>query len=157
MYGSGSATSDQIAAAMQEYWRAVGVEATPNPVDFDTVLVPALVENFNFDVCFLGFNWDATDDQKAMFGTDYYGAGFNAMRYSNPPLDELFARADREIDPEARRELLIEAANIVNEDLPVGVLWFRKSRAAYNKRMHNYVPNELAGYLWSIPWVWVEQ
>ncbi len=157
MYGSGSATSDQLAAAMQEYWKAVGVEATPLPVDFDTVLVPALVENFDFDVCFLGFNWDATDDQKAMFHTDYHGTGFNAMKYSNPPLDASFEQADREIDPEKRRELLIEQANVVNEDLPVGVLWFRKSRTAYNKRMHNYVPNELAGYLWSIPWVWVEQ
>ena len=68
----------------------------------------------------------------------------------------MFKQANREIDTEKRRELLIKAANIVNEDLPVGVLWFRKSRMAYNKRMHNFAPNELAGYLWSIPWVWVE-
>ncbi|MGH2535714.1 MAG: ABC transporter substrate-binding protein [Thermomicrobiales bacterium] len=157
MYGSGSATSDQIIAYVQEAWGAVGAAVTPNPVDFDTVLVPALVENFDYAVCFLGFNWDATGDQTAMFATNNYKQGFNAMKYSNPDYDELAARASREIDPEARRQLLIEASNIVNEDLPVGILWFRKDRTGYNVRVHNYAPNAQAGFLWPLPFLWVEE
>lgn len=154
MYGSGSAQLDQSVAYMQDAWKAIGVEAQPNPVDFDTVLVPALVENFDFDMCFLGFNWDVTADQSAMFGTEYKGAGFNAMSYSNPEFDKLAAAANIELDPEKRKDLLTQAANIVNEDLPVGIIWFRRDGTAYRTRLNNYTANG-TGILWSMPWVWV--
>jgi peptide/nickel transport system substrate-binding protein len=157
MYGSGSATSDQIVAYIQEVWAAVGIKATPSPVDFSAVLVPAITENFNYQLAFLGFNWDATGDQSAMFSSDQYKTGFNFMKYSNPEVDELNKKANETIDPDARREALIEAANLVNEDLPVLVISFRKDRTGYNTRMHNFYPNALSGLLWSIPYVWIAQ
>jgi peptide/nickel transport system substrate-binding protein len=156
MYGSGSATSDQYVAAVQEYWKAIGVDAQPNPVDFGQVLVPALTTNFDFQVVFLGFNWDATGDQSAMFHTDSYGAGFNAVKYSNPDVDAAIDAANKELDQAKRVELLIQANDLINEDLPVAVLWFRKDRTAYNLRMHNYLPNAPGGLLWSIPFVYVD-
>ncbi len=79
------------------------------------------------------------------------------MKYSNPEVDKLNKSANETIDPDARREALIEAANLVNEDLPVLVISFRKDRTAYNTRIHNYYPNALGGLLWSIPYVWVAQ
>jgi len=155
MYGSGSPATDQIVAAIQEYWKAVGVDGQPNPVDFGQVLVPALTTNFNFELCLLGFQWDPTGDQSAMFSTDAYGAGFNAMKYSNPEVDKLYEEAAKELDDQKRVDLLIQATNIVNEDLPVAVLWFRSDRTGYNKRLHNFTPNAPGGLLWSIPFVWV--
>ncbi len=157
MYGSGSATSDQIVAYVQEAWAAVGIKATPSAVDFGAVLVPAITENFNYQLAFLGFNWDATGDQSAMFSSDQYITGFNFMKYSNPEVDKLNKQANETIDPDARREALIEAANLVNEDLPVNVISFRKDRTAYQTRIHNYYPNALGGLLWSIPYVWVSE
>jgi len=158
MYGSGSPQVDQMVAYLQEQWKAVGVDAVPNPVDFDTVLVPALTENFNFQMVLLGFNWDASYDQSAMFGTEYYGTGFNAMKYSNPEFDKLAAEASRELDPAKRNQLLIDASKIVWDDLPVGILWFRKDATAYQTRVHNFVPhsNATGGPIWSIPYAWVE-
>jgi peptide/nickel transport system substrate-binding protein len=156
MYGSGSPTSDQIVAFVQDSWKAIGVDAQPNPVDFGAVLVPALTENFDFQMVFLGFNWDPTGDQSAMFSTDAYGAGFNAMKYSNPAVDEKWDAAGKELDNEKRRQLLIEATNMVNEDLPIGCLWFRKDRTGYQTRIHNFEPNGNGGLVWSLPWVWVE-
>lgn len=152
MYPGGSATSEQIAVALQDYWKAVGLDGQPNPVDFDTVLVPALVETFDFEVVLLGFNWDPTGDQRAMFHTDSYGGGFNAMRYSNPEYDQLADAAAVELDPDASVALTIEATNIVNEDVPVGVLWFRQDRVGYATRMENFTPNGVS-LLWSIPYV----
>jgi peptide/nickel transport system substrate-binding protein len=158
MYGSGSAVSDQVIAAIQENWKDVGVAMTPNAVDFSKVLVPALTDNHNFQVVFLGFQWDVTGDQTAMFSTDSYVGGFNQGKYSNPQVDELNKEAQRELDPEKRKQLLIDSANLVNEDLPVVVLWFRKGRTGYNKtRLHNFVPNALAGWYWSLPFVWVSE
>jgi peptide/nickel transport system substrate-binding protein len=158
MYGSGSASSDQIIAFFQENWKAVGVEGTPDPVDFSGVLVPAITDTRDFEVCFLGFNWDATGDQSAMYSTDGYAGGFNVMKYSNPEVDKLNAEANRELDPEKRKELLIQSASLVNADLPNVVLWYRKGRTGYNKtRIHNFAPNALAGWYWSLPFVWVSQ
>jgi peptide/nickel transport system substrate-binding protein len=155
MYGSGSATSDQIVAFIQDSWKAVGVDAQPNPVDFSSVLVPALTENFNFQICLLGFNWDPTADQSAMFATDSYKAGFNAMKYSNPKVDDLFKKASRELDQDTRVGELIEAANLVNEDLPIGCMWFRKDRTAYQTRVQNFEPNGNGGLLWWVPFGWL--
>ena len=156
MYAAGSATTDQIVVAVQDYWAAIGVDARPNPVDFDTVLVPALTTTFDFDIALLGFNWDPTGDQTAMFHTRSHGAGFNAGSYSNPEYDELADAANVELDPERQIQLQTEATNIINEDLPVGVLWFRQDRTGYNVRMHNFTP--VGGQLlWSMPWVWVEE
>jgi peptide/nickel transport system substrate-binding protein len=156
MYGSGNAASDQFVAYMQEAWKAVGVEMTPDPVSFGDVLLPAITETYEYEIAFLGFNWDATGDQSPMFSTDAYGPGFNMMKYSNPEVDRLNLEANATIDPEARIKLLIESANLVNDDLPVNIILFRRDRTGYNVRMHNYFPNALGGLLWSIPYVWVE-
>jgi peptide/nickel transport system substrate-binding protein len=156
MFASGVGQLERLAAAMQDYWKAIGVDAQPNPVDFDTVMVPALTETFDFRLIMLGFQWDPTGDQKAMFGSEYKGTGFNAMGYSNPEYDKLAAQADRELDPEKRKELLIKASDIVNTDLPVGIIWFNKEITAYAKRLHNFEPNATGGLLWSMPFVWVE-
>jgi peptide/nickel transport system substrate-binding protein len=156
MTASGAAVNAQVLVAMQDFWAAIGVDAQPNPVDFDTVLVPALTTNFDYELVLLGFNWDPTGDQTAMFHTRSYINGFNAMRYSNPEYDEVADAANVELDPERQIELQIEATNIINEDLPVGVLYFRQDRTAYNTRLHNFAP--AAGQLlWSMPYVWVEE
>ncbi len=152
MYGSGSATTDQIVAFIQDSWLAIGVDAQPNPVDFSSVLVPALTENFDYQMVLLGFNWDPTGDQSAMFSSTSYKAGFNAMMYSNPAVDEAFAAASRELDQAKRVDLLVDAANLVNEDLPIGCLWFRKDRTAYQTRVGNFEPNGNGGLLWWMPW-----
>jgi peptide/nickel transport system substrate-binding protein len=140
MYGADS-TNDQIASAVQDYWRAVGVEGQPLSVDFDTVLVPAITETFDFEMCMLSFNWASpSGDQSAMFGTNSYGAGFNFMKYSNPAYDEANTAACAALDPQERFDLLVEASNIVNDDAPLIISWFRSDRTAYNTRMVNFTP-----------------
>jgi ABC-type transport system substrate-binding protein len=107
----------------------------------------------------LGFSWDVTGDQSPMFSSDQYKVGFNLMKYSNPQVDELNRQSKRELDPEKRVELLIESANLVNDDLPIGVISFRKDRIAYATRIKNYNPNDIGGavWLWPLPYVYVEE
>ena len=100
-----------------------------------------------------GFAWDASFIQDAMFGCDQYQVGFNDMRYCNPALDEINNQARREFDEAKRRELLIQASNIVNDEQPVGIMFFGKGIDAYNTRLHNYFPSAW-GTL--IQYVWIE-
>jgi peptide/nickel transport system substrate-binding protein len=88
-----------------------------------------------------------------MFGCDQYQVGFNDMKYCNPDLDAINHEAKRTFDEEVRRELLIEASNIVNDELPVLILIFGESILAYSTRLRNFVPGP-----WGtpIPYVWIE-
>ena len=150
MYNTGSAATEQTVAYIQDAWSQIGVEMTPNAVDFSTVLVPTITGTYDYEIVFLGFNWDYSGDQSAMFKTSSYGPGFNFMRYSNPEYDELAVAANVEQDADARRSLLVQASNIVNNDLPVGITSFRQDRFAINsERVQNYNANAYGGYLWS--------
>jgi len=156
MYGAAS-TNDQVASAAQDYWKAVGVQAQPTSVDFDTVLVPAITESFDYQMCMLAFDWASpSGDQSAMFGTDSYGAGFNFMKYSNPAYDEANSAASKTLDPKERFDLLVKASNIVNDDAPVIINWFRSDRTGYNKRMVNFTPRT-GNLLWSLPYVTISE
>ena len=158
MYSAGSAATDQIVAYIQDAWSQVGAAMTPDAVDFSTVLVPTITGTYDYDIAFLGFNWDYSGDQSAMFGTDSYGGGFNFMRYSNPEYDRLASESNVEQDSERRRELLVEASNIVNNDLPVGIISFRQDRFAIDtERVQNYTANAYGGYLWSCQYCVIEE
>jgi peptide/nickel transport system substrate-binding protein len=153
MFNTGSPTVDQLIAYMQDAWRAIGVDVTPRAVEF-AALSETITGDHNFDVVLLGFSWDATFIQDAMFGCDQYEGGFNMVRYCNEQVDELNAQAKRTFDEEARRELMIEATNLVNEDLPVAVLHFGKARAGYSDRLQNFKPGP-----WGVDltYVWIQQ
>jgi peptide/nickel transport system substrate-binding protein len=153
LYGSGSPTSDQLVAYMQDAWRAIGVEATPRAVEFSS-LVETLTGDHNFEMALLGFNWNATFIQDAMFACNQYEGGFNMVKYCNEEVDRLNYEATRTFDEEARRELIIEATNIVNEELPVAVMHFSKANIGYSDRLQNFKPNS-----WGVDltYVWMQQ
>jgi len=144
-------------AAIQQWWRDVGVEMTPRFVDFPTILDTQ--ETHEFQIMNLAFSWTPPFwDQGAMFNTASYDGGFNHMKYSNAEFDRLDEEQKRELDPEKRREILIEQANIVNEDLPVGVLLFRDNRVGYSDRLRNYVARNVVGrYYWGLNYVYIEE
>ena len=85
---------------------------------------------------------------------DQYQVGFNDMKYCNPELDEINAQAKRTFDEETRRELLIQASNIVNDEQPVGVMHFRRDIIAYSDRLQNFIPSA-----WGVDltYVWIQQ
>ena len=153
LYPSGSPTSDQMAAYIQDAWSKIGVKATPKALEFPA-LIEATTTNPTFDIAAYGFQWDATFIQDAMFGCDQYQVGFNDMKYCNPELDKINAEAKRTFDEAKRADLLIQASNIVNEDLPVMVLHFSKGIDAHNERLQNYVVST-----WGTPisYVWVQE
>jgi peptide/nickel transport system substrate-binding protein len=157
MYPTGTPATEQQVAFIQEQWAAVGIEANPNGVDFNAVLVPAITESFDYDVVLLGFSWSVDGDQSAMFSSDQYKEGFNFMKYSNPEVDRLNEEANRELDPERRVELLIESANLVNDDAPVGIISFRQDRDAYAVRWQGFHPNDYAGWQWPFQFMWTEE
>jgi peptide/nickel transport system substrate-binding protein len=153
LYPSGSPTSDQLAAYIQDAWKAVGVAITPRSLEFPA-MIEATTTTPTFQVAAYGFQWDATFIQDAMFGCNQYQVGFNDMKYCNPAEDKLNAEAKLTFDEAKRRDLLIDASNIINEDLPVLVLDFGKGIFAYADHLQNYKPSTWGV---SLPYVWIQQ
>ncbi|MBW3631736.1 MAG: hypothetical protein KY456_01775 [Chloroflexi bacterium] len=153
LYSAGSPTSDQLVAYMQDAWADIGVDATPRALEFPA-LIEATTTDPSFEIALYGFSWDATFIQDAMFGCDQYQVGFNDMKYCNPELDEIHDQAKRTFDEDARRELLIQASNIVNDEQPVAVLHFSQAHAAFSERLQNYTPST-----WGVDlsYVWIQQ
>ena len=153
-YTEGVGTYEQLVPYMQQQFREIGVDMQPNPVPFPTLL-DAINETHDFDMALLGFSWVADPDQKAMFACDQYEGGFNAGRYCNPAYDELAYGADRELDPERRLEMLIEASQIVWDDLPIGIYRFGEDTAASTTRLANFYPVDYTYAIWSLPWAFL--
>ena len=160
VYGAGYPTWDQLVAYAQETWTAIGVRMTPTPVDFATVLVPIVTgptPSHDFEVLGVSLSWGPSGDQSPMFSTNGYDGGFNFMKYSNPEVDRINAEANQTIDDAARIELLIQSANLVNEDLPANILYFAKEATGYSARLNNFFANTTSGGFWSLPWVWISE
>lgn len=152
MYSAGSTSADQLVAYMQDAWKALGAKMTPNAVDFSTVLIPAITATFDYQIALLGFSWDYSGDQSAMFATSAYGAnGFNFMKYSNKKYDQLAKDANVEQDSAKRIDLLVQASNIANDDAPTGIIYFNKFNFVVNgDRVKGYYANALGGRYFSL-------
>jgi len=153
LYPSGSPTSDQTVAYLQDAWGQIGVEATPRSLEFPA-LIEATTTDPSFEIAIYGFSWDASFIQDAMFGCEQYQVGFNDMRYCNPELDEINDQAKRTFDIDARRELLTQASNIVNDEQPIAVMHFSQAHAAYNDALQNYKPSTWGT---DLSQVWIQQ
>lgn len=63
----------------------------------------------------------------------------NTSQYSNPKVDELLAKAGKEMDLEKRKALYAEFQKIVVDDCPLAYVWVNPYHLVYNKRVGNAV------------------
>jgi len=147
--------NDQMVPYMQESYQAIGLELVPTKIPFESLVERVMAGDF--DMVQLGFGATNPDgDQGGMFRCDAAPpAGLNLARYCNPEYDALNDAQAVELDPEVRRQLLIDQSNIVNDEAALMFIVFLKLIAASGPRVHNFFPN---GYLycWSFNKIWLD-
>jgi peptide/nickel transport system substrate-binding protein len=151
----GGAVTDQLLAELQQRWREIGVEMTPNLMEW-SAMQDVTDKTHDFQALLQGFVWDPSGSQGTLFRCDSYEGGFNNLKYCNEEFDRLDDLQLRELDREKRRELLIEQSNIVWNDLPVLIYRFGVERPGFTDRLHNFFPTGNGGVYWSIPFVWID-
>lgn len=130
----------ETATVLQEEWKQIGVEATPNTIEWNA-FIDLISTSYNFDMYLVGLGHDADPDQTSNWACNAHPGGFNAMSYCNPQLDKLMQQALRTTDHTKRKALYVQMQNIIMDDCPVGLILFSRGVTAVNKRLHNYFPN----------------
>jgi peptide/nickel transport system substrate-binding protein len=155
IYTEGVAIYEQMVPYMQQAWAEIGAAMVPLAMPFPTLQQRA--DDGDFGVALYGFSWAPDAGQGIMFRCDSFAPqGFNSMRYCNEEYDALDDQQQRELDPDARVDLLIQLSNIANDDAANGILVFRQEMSGYTTRVHNFFPTGFS-FMWTIPYVWVEQ
>jgi peptide/nickel transport system substrate-binding protein len=132
---STSPTRRQLAVAIQEAWRKLGVNATVTTVDFPVFQTRLAKGRFD---SYIGAYLDEPSPRGLADQWSRTGWGvLNYGRYSNPVFDSLMQRAQREGDVAKARVRWREAMDTLNVDAPGIFLYALANVAAVQRRLHD--------------------
>ena len=144
---STSTDGRQVAALIQQYWKAIGVEMEVIEQDFATLAYSKLLPNNateettadSFQCYTLGFGVEADPEEYNAYLSTSTGAGsWNFIHYSNPQVDQLFQQQLLETDPEARADCFHQIAAILAEEEPWIPLYNKATSAGLSDRIQNF-------------------
>ena len=139
-----SSTRRQLALAIQEAWRKVGVTATVTAVDFP-VFQERLAKG-RFD-SYIGAYLDEPSPRGLVGQWTRAGwSDLNYGRYGNPTFDSLVSVAGRQTDVPRAKRLWREALDTLNADAPAIFLYSLANVAAVQRRLEDV---ELDPYSWA--------
>jgi peptide/nickel transport system substrate-binding protein len=121
----------QLRAAQQisQWWSSIGVKATPQTIDDDTLL--AKIAKYEHDM----FIWDwifagSPSPWLSIFLTSQLFI-LNDSGYSNPQYDQLNQQAAEALNPSARQAIIFQMQQLIHDGMPYGVLYYPDSIEAY--------------------------
>lgn len=150
---------------------------TPNPVN--DALIPVAVENYkelgidfvaeqmefgavsnrfssgDYEMLFIAVGLSAADpDPYGLFHTD---GGSNNYNYSNPRVDELIEQGQKELDQAKRKEIYNEVYQILNEEIPVILMYQRYNMNTINSRLQGFEITPYYNFTNSLNFVEIQQ
>jgi peptide/nickel transport system substrate-binding protein len=136
---SGNKVRENLIVVMQQQWKEIGVEVTPRPIAFQT-LVTQIRSTHTFQALVIGIaNQDTDPDQTTLWTSKGIGSGgLNGMQYKNPDVDRLMAEALTSTDRAKRKPIYAQLQNILMDELPAPILAFYNSLWGVNKRVKNF-------------------
>jgi peptide/nickel transport system substrate-binding protein len=136
---AGNKVRENLIQVMQQQWKEIGVDATPRPISFQT-LVTQLRSTHTFQVILLGIaNSDTDPDQTTLWTAKGIGSGgLNGMQYKNAEVDQLMADALKTTDRKIRKPLYDKIQNILADELPAPILFYPSYVWGINKRVQNF-------------------
>ncbi|MGH7922688.1 MAG: ABC transporter substrate-binding protein [Candidatus Dormibacteraceae bacterium] len=153
---AGSATTTNSIQVIQENFKAVGCQLTPQAVQFPQ-LVTALTDTHDFDMILLGFNFANDPDQSQLFASSGTGVGgFNGMDFKNAKVDSLLSQGVSTLNKTKRKEIYFQYQDAMAQELPIYVLYFQQLIFGVNQRVQGMDLNTFQHY--TRPWmnkVWV--
>jgi peptide/nickel transport system substrate-binding protein len=137
----------QMAAALQDQWKRVGVALDIHPIEFATFYSDVTHGSFQmYTARWVGGNNDPGIFEYVFSSKKFPPDGANRGHYRSAQVDDLVARANAEPDQEKRRALYIQVQEIVGQDLPYINLWYPDNVGVYRDRLSNVNPGPAGDY-----------
>lgn len=125
---------DILLPMMIESYKELGIDFKVEYVDFPTLIDKT--NNFSAEMWFLA--WSLTPDPGSASNVYRTGGPQNKYNYSNPAADQLWIDGVAETDFNKRAEIYGDLYRILNEDLPLIIIYQRSDMWAVNSRLENF-------------------
>lgn len=128
---SDSIDAPRMAELLGGMWSEIGITLEPAAVDPDA-LTAQCCPAFDFDIMIWG--WSSDPDPSALlyvYTTDAIPYGSSETGYSNPAYDEMYAKQQVELDPEARRGIVWDMQKIVHDEVVYIIPYYAAAVQAY--------------------------
>ncbi|NGZ76596.1 ABC transporter substrate-binding protein [Saccharibacillus alkalitolerans] len=123
---------DALIPIMTENYQELGIKLVTETLDFNAIMEKK--DRGDYDMFFAA--WGLTPDpDTTVYITD--GAQNNSG-YSNPKVDELYAKGKKELDLDKRKEIYAEAYQQINADAPEILMYQRTNMLAINGRLDGW-------------------
>ncbi|MDP2953297.1 MAG: ABC transporter substrate-binding protein, partial [Chloroflexota bacterium] len=137
MTRAGDKLYEDTAILTRDNMAKIGIEAEVQPVE-QAASYQRLFSH-DFDV-FAGSGTVSIDDPDAFFGEMYLSSSpGNYGQYKSSRLDELFVQQAQALDPQKRKEIVLEMQRIIENDQPVPMLLWRGGTMLFWPEVRNYV------------------
>ena len=132
---AGNKQRESMLTIMQQSWKDIGVDATPNLIQFPQ-LVTEIVDTRAFDMFLVGFNWSVDPDEAPLFHSrNTAPGGFNGAFFKNSQVDQILDQALATLDQGKRKDLYGQFQDIMSEEVPAPVILFNTGIWGVSKRV----------------------
>jgi peptide/nickel transport system substrate-binding protein len=140
-------SSRAMAAVFQQQLREVGIALDIRSFEAATFFSDVTHGEFQvYSLRWLSDNEDPDIFEYAFDSARIIPNGANRQYYSNPRVDQLIAKAAREIDQNVRKQDYGQIQQILAEDLPYVDLWYFDNVIVYSKRVRGLQLNPSGNY-----------
>lgn len=136
IFSSNSTPVTQLMTIAQQEWKAVGVQCTLKPMDFDALL-NVINKTRDFDTATLGWSLGLDPDQTSIWSSDQIKSGFDYISYKNPQIDALLKQGTSipGCSQDARKAVYAKFQQIIADDEPYTFVDSGKTLTVINKRI----------------------
>ncbi|HWL11223.1 MAG TPA: ABC transporter substrate-binding protein, partial [Planctomicrobium sp.] len=127
-------TRIDISTSLAESLGQLGIQCHVKPTEF--TVMQQLAQDHKFQAMFGG--WGTGTDPDTAANLWKTGESRNYLQYSNSKVDELFRKAQLELNQEKRAEYYAEIDDILWEDQPYTWLYTRSAFYAFNRKLRGY-------------------
>lgn len=141
-FRSPSSATRQVAEFLRLSWQKIGIETSPEFYDFGKWLENLRARNYQVNNA--GWVGDYPDEEtflQLFYSRNYAGGGSNSTGYSNPEFDSLYEQAKVMLRSPERDALYERMARIIEDDVPVIMLYYRTRREFFFDWLGEVVPH----------------
>jgi peptide/nickel transport system substrate-binding protein len=140
----GSASSTQVAQAVQAELKKIGVQLEIRALDGAGFMQH--IRRGNYDAAYLAWDLDADPDPHSLFhSAQVPPRGQNFVFYSNPEADRLIDAARRELDVRKRKDTYWQLHAVLSDDQPYAWLVQVSTKWGTNKRLRGVTTSPAYG------------